>query len=96
MPKGYWIVHIKVTDPAPYPDYVRKAQPVIEAFGGVYLVRGGESDVTEGEARPRHVVVAFPDLATARACYRSPEYQDAAAIRLSCAETDFTIVEGYA
>lgn len=94
MPKGYWIVHVKVTDPASYPDYARTAQPIIEAYGGKYLVRAGDMETVEGQAHPRHVVVEFPDLATARTCYRSSDYQAAAAIRQRCADTDFTIVEG--
>ena len=48
----------------------------------------------EGSSRERNVVVAFDDYATALACYRSPEYQAAKALRNAYADSDFVIVEG--
>ena len=48
----------------------------------------------EGDARERNVVVEFKDPATALACYRSPEYQAARAIRQQCADADFIVIEG--
>jgi uncharacterized protein (DUF1330 family) len=48
----------------------------------------------EGSSRERNVVVEFRDYATALACYRSPEYQSAKAIRNANADADFVIVEG--
>ena len=40
MPKGYWVVHVTVTNPDAYAEYVRLDTPVIERFGGRFLVRG--------------------------------------------------------
>ena len=45
-------------------------------------------------ARERTVVVEFKDYETALACYQSPEYQAAKAIRNAIADTDFVIAEG--
>jgi uncharacterized protein (DUF1330 family) len=50
----------------------------------------------EGSARDRNVVVEFKDSATAFACYQSPEYQAARAIRQKYADADFIIIEGAA
>ena len=50
----------------------------------------------EGNARERNVVVEFKDRATAFACYRSPEYQAARAIRQKYADADFIIIDGAA
>ena len=94
MAKGYWIAHITVTDPERYADYVRLDSPVIEAYGGRFLVRGGRSIAPEAPQRDRHVVVEFPDLDTALACYRSEDYQKAAAIRRETSDSDIVIVEG--
>ena len=44
--------------------------------------------------RARTVVMEFPDYATALACYRSPEYAAARAIRQKYAEADFIVIEG--
>jgi uncharacterized protein (DUF1330 family) len=52
-------------------------------------------EVVEGTMRPRTVVVRFPDLAAAKACYISPEYQAILPLRTACAEADFCILEGY-
>ena len=40
-------------------------------------MRGGEFKLARGEARKHNVVIEFKDEATARACYASPEYQEA-------------------
>ncbi|MEM7488316.1 MAG: DUF1330 domain-containing protein [Pseudomonadota bacterium] len=94
MPKGYWIVHVTVTDPDPYADYIRLDTPVVERFGGRFIVRGGRTETPETPQKDRHVIVEFPDYDTALACYRSDDYQRAAAIRRAHAQSDIVIVEG--
>ena len=94
MAKAYWIVRVTVREPQQYPDYLAAARPAFEKYGARFLVRGGAFSCMEGVARERNVVVEFADLATARACYESAEYQQAAAIRQRVADTDFVIVEG--
>lgn len=94
MPKGYWMVHVTVTDAENYAEYVRLDTPVIGSFGGRFLVRGGRNDTPEAPQKDRHVIVEFPDYDTALACYRSDAYQAAAAIRMANADSDIVIVEG--
>jgi len=96
MSKAYWIVRVSVKDPARYPDYLAAAADAFEKFGAKFIVRGGAFERKEGEARERNVVVEFKDRATADACYDSPEYRSARAIRQKYAETDFVIVDGAA
>jgi uncharacterized protein (DUF1330 family) len=50
----------------------------------------------EGTARERNVVVEFKDRSRAFACYESPEYQSARAIRQRYADSDFIIIDGVA
>jgi uncharacterized protein (DUF1330 family) len=95
MPKGYWIAHIDVSNPDAYQAYVRADGPVFRKYGAHFLVRGGSSETVEGRLRARHIVIEFKDYATALACYRSPEYQNARALRLPHASADITIIEGY-
>ncbi|MEO0914510.1 MAG: DUF1330 domain-containing protein [Pseudomonadota bacterium] len=92
--KGYWIVRVSVTNPEAYPDYLAAAKPAFEKFGARFLVRGGQHRAMEGLTRPRNVVVEFDSFDTAIACYESPEYTAARAIRQANADTDFVIVEG--
>jgi uncharacterized protein (DUF1330 family)/uncharacterized protein YjiS (DUF1127 family) len=94
MSKAYWIVRVSVHDAQRYPAYLAAARPAFEAFGARFVVRGGAFESMEGSARDRNVVVEFADRATAMACYQSPDYQAAKAIRQSCAEADFIIVDG--
>jgi uncharacterized protein (DUF1330 family) len=94
MPKAYWIVRVSVREPERYPDYLAAARPAFEKFEAKFIVRGGDFELMEGQARDRNVVVEFADLATATACYRSAEYRKAKAIRQAYAEADFIIIEG--
>lgn len=96
MPHAYWIVRVSVRDQARYPDYLVAAKPAFEKFGARFIVRGGSYTAMEGSARERNVVVEFADFETALACYRSPEYQAAKAIRNATADADFIIIEGVA
>lgn len=95
MPKGYWIAHVEVRDPERYKDYVSTAKPAFERYGAKFLARGGEYHVMEGKGRPRNVVIEFPSVEAARACYDSPEYQAAKAIRQQVADAEMIIVEAY-
>lgn len=94
MAKGYWVVRVSVRDQERYPDYLAAARPAFEKFGANFIVRGGPFEAMEGTSRDRNVVVEFRDRATAMACYRSPEYQAARAIRQKYADTDLIIIEG--
>lgn len=94
MPKGYIIGHITVNDPDAYKEYVDKDTPILLGHGGKFLVRGGQSDVLEGQAENRHVVVEFPSYEAAYAAYNDPEYQEVAKIRRRTATSTIIIVEG--
>ena len=91
---AYWIAHVTVTDAERYKAYQALAPVSFARFGGQFLARGGEADVMEGPAMARHVVIEFPDLAAARACYASAEYQAARAARDGAAEVALVIVDG--
>lgn len=96
MAKAYWIVHVTVTDPDAYAEYIRLDTPIIESFGGKFIVRGPYVEAPEGPVLDRHVVVEFPDLARATTCYHSDAYQAAAKIRLANSKSEIVIVEGTA
>ena len=91
---AYWIAHIEVTDADRYGQYAKLAGPAIAAFGGKFLARGGKHLQLEGNDRARNVVVEFPDIATAEACYRSPAYQEALSFARDSAVRDLVLVEG--
>jgi uncharacterized protein (DUF1330 family) len=95
MPKAYWIGRVEVHNEDGYKPYVAANPAIFKAYGGRFIVRGGQFECPEGESRSRNVVIEFPDYATALACYRSPEYQANLKIRQANAITDLIIVEGH-
>ena len=95
MAKGYWIAHVDVDDPEGYKAYFAANEAPFARYGARFLVRSGRSAQKEGALRGRHVVLEFKDYATALACYESPEYQRALAIRQRVSRGDLVIIEGY-
>jgi uncharacterized protein (DUF1330 family) len=95
MAKGYWIVRVDVADPEAYKAYVAANAEPLHKFGARFLVRGGTYETVEGASRARNVVIEFKDYATALACYRSPEYATAKALRLGAGSGDFIVIEGH-
>jgi uncharacterized protein (DUF1330 family) len=93
---AYMIARVNVTDPVQYENYKSLAPIAINKFGGNYLTRGGAMETLEGaEETLRVVVLSFPDMDSARACYNSPEYTRARDARQGAAEGQFVILEGY-
>ncbi|MCC2687205.1 MAG: hypothetical protein K0S21_8 [Rhizobiaceae bacterium] len=94
MAKGYWIAHVDVRDPESYKNYVAAAKPAFDRFGARFLARGGAFEAPEGRGRARNVIIEFPSLEDAQACYHSAEYQAARAIREKVADAELVLVEG--
>jgi uncharacterized protein (DUF1330 family) len=95
MAKGYWIVRVDVSDPEAYKSYVAANAEAFRKYGARFLVRGGNHETVEGTSRARNVVIEFQDYATALACYRSPEYAAAKALRVAASTADIIVIEGY-
>lgn len=92
---GYVIVDVDVKDPTAYAAYRAKAPATITAFGGRYLVRGGDvAHVETGWDVTRFVILEFPSLARAKAWYESPAYQAILPIRLTSTRSRMMMVEG--
>lgn len=94
MPKGYWVVHIEVTDPEAYKVYQAFVRPFLAANAGRFIIRGGQQRVVEGRASSRTVLVEFPSYADAMRVYESADYQRGMQDRLTASVADFVIVEG--
>ncbi len=93
--KGYWIAHVDVIDPEGYKAYQAANAVAFGKFGARFLVRGGRSEVMEGQARNRCVVMEFPSYEAALACYRSPDYRAAKALREGKGKIDLLVIEEY-
>jgi uncharacterized protein (DUF1330 family) len=94
MPAYYIGEHI-VSDFTLFDAYLVKAVPMIERFGGRYLTKAGTHEILEGDWKPnRVVVIEFPDIASIRNWYQSPEYQPLIALRRSAAIDVMIMLEG--
>lgn len=95
MAKAYWVAHVTVDDPEQYEKYKAANAVAFAKYGAKFIIRGGPQTLREGNMRARTVVIEFSDLATAQACYDSPEYQHALSLRRDISAGDLVIVEGY-
>ncbi len=94
MSKAYWVAHVTVTDPARYAGYMELAPAAFKKYGARFLARGVDAQTLEGEAWQRHVVIEFDDMDRALACYNSPEYRAARALREGVCKASVTLVNG--
>lgn len=96
MPKGYAVCEIGVQDMELYRrEYMSRSTPAVEAFGGRFIVRGGNPQVLEGDRAPKRIVIVeFDTIEQARAFYDSRQYQEAAAWRKQAAITHYYLLEG--
>ena len=90
----YAIVQVDVRDADEYGKYAALAGPAVEKYGGEFLARGGETVVMEGSSRARNVIIRFADMATAKAFYAGPEYQEALTFALPVSDRDYKFVAG--
>lgn len=92
---AYLISDVTIRDPGAFERYRTRAAASIKAFGGRYLVRGGEITVLEGQHRPSAlVVVEFPDTETIQRWYGSPEYALALELRDQALVRSLIVVDG--
>ncbi|MBC7941279.1 MAG: DUF1330 domain-containing protein [Chitinophagaceae bacterium] len=92
---AYIYANVEVTDPAAYEAYRREVPALIAAHGGRYLVRGGNTEVLEGDGAPqRQVILEFPTMAQLQAFYRAPEYQRLIKVRQAASRGTLFAIEG--
>ena len=93
--KGFVIAIVDVTNVAGYAEYSKHVPATIAKYGGRYLVRGGKTEVREGEwPGPRTVILEVPSLARALEWYDSPEYKPLRPIRQANSTAQLAFFEG--
>lgn len=94
--KGYCIFdNVQVHDLGKLEIYKKQAAPLVEKFGGRYLILGGQFAVVEGSQRPTFLVmIEFPSYEKANQWYFSEEYRELKNLRLSAVDSNAIIVEG--
>lgn len=92
---AYVIVEVDVHDPETYEEYRRLVPPIVAAYGGEYLARGGRTETLEGDWSPRRLVILrFESMERAREWWRSPEYAPVKAMRHRSAHSKMVLLEG--
>ena len=93
---AYWVARSRVIDPVQYKKYADQVPGIIAKFGGKVLARGGKFQIMEGPDKfQRFVVIEFPTFEQGVACFKSPEYDEAAAFRRNGAgEVETFVVDG--
>ena len=92
---AFIIVNIEVHDPKQFGEYKTLVEPTLEAYGGRYLVRGGRTEVLEGEwDLNRLVIIQFDSVERARAWWSSEEYREPKELRQRASTSQMVVAEG--
>ncbi|TAN13758.1 MAG: DUF1330 domain-containing protein [Burkholderiaceae bacterium] len=91
---AYVIAQVEVVDDAGYEEYRQKIAGTIAAYGGRSIVRGGVTEVLEGQAPGQWVVLEFPSMERLKAWYASPEYRPLRAVRARTATSLLVAADG--
>jgi uncharacterized protein (DUF1330 family) len=92
---AYVIAEVDVSDPDQYARYRAAVPAGLEAHGGRFLARGGETASLEGDWQPKRIVVIeFSDLDSVRRWYDSAEYREARDLREGAAVMRMIAVAG--
>ncbi|MBO4317815.1 MAG: DUF1330 domain-containing protein [Mailhella sp.] len=78
-----------------YDDYIEKVKPIVESFGGEYLVRT-ENIVSLSPSRTpqRAIIIRFPTRERLDACFASEEYRAIMHERMQSVDARAMIAEG--
>lgn len=89
------IVEIEILDPVGYEEYKKLAGSTVEKYGGKYVVRGGKTEVLEGDWKPKRIVILeFESIQRAKDWLNSEEYREPRKMRHRTAKTNMLVVEG--
>ena len=96
MKPGYLLLDTVIDDPETYETYKAQVVPLVEAFGGEYLIRGGEMTVEQDELwQPNRIVLLrFLSVDHAKAFLDSEAYAPVKAIRLRVSRASAMVIEG--
>jgi uncharacterized protein (DUF1330 family) len=92
---AYLVANVHFSDLEKAQEHGRQLPATIVRYGGRYLARGGQTEVTEGDWQLHYVVIVeFPSLEQAMRWYASEEYCPLKLLRLENAESQLAFVEG--
>ncbi|WP_332686616.1 DUF1330 domain-containing protein [Bosea sp. (in: a-proteobacteria)] len=92
---AYAVGHLRQVDLGPdIIAYLEGIDTTLKPFDGHFIIHGGVPEKLEGNWQGDLIVIAFPDLAAARAWYASAAYQAIVKLRTDHAVGDVFLVDG--
>ncbi|MGN0797891.1 MAG: DUF1330 domain-containing protein [Christensenellales bacterium] len=77
-----------------YDEYIREVKPIVESYGGEYLVRTDKVTSLHSERKPQRVIIIkFPSRQALDACFASEEYLAIMHKRIDSVDARAVIVE---
>ncbi|MDO5351035.1 MAG: DUF1330 domain-containing protein [Lachnospiraceae bacterium] len=65
-----------------YDHYIEKVKPIVERYGGIYLLRSEQIESLSQKRSPQRVIIIhFPNYEHLQRCFASKEYQEIMAMR---------------
>jgi uncharacterized protein (DUF1330 family) len=92
----YLVNHLRIPGNVPNEEaleYLERVEATFKPYGGKWLVLGMHDEVMEGGWPGSVVLMAFPDMDTAKAWYWSPEYQAIIELRTRNVISDLILVD---
>jgi uncharacterized protein (DUF1330 family) len=90
---AYIISRVHVKDPERMKDYAAGWIALAKTYGASYPARTNRVEALEGSYDGRRlIIIQFPDLASARAYWDSPEYQQLRKLRHAAADSELWLV----
>lgn len=93
----YFIVTIqrdRERDCSDYEDYIRMVKPIVERYGGRYLIRSDKVEALQEQWQPdRVIVIAWDTKEQMETCFSSEEYRSIAEKREKTVDSRAIIVE---
>lgn len=93
----YFMVSVKIgeRDRTLYDEYIERVKPVVESFGGEYLVRTEHLQASSPSWKPdRFILIRFESREQLDVCFASDAYQAIKDLRISSVDADIVIAEG--
>ncbi len=94
---GFVVIDTEVIDQEAFAEFVVRIPEAMIANGGRFVVRGGRSEVVEGDWNPqRLVIMEFDSYDAARAFINSAEYVALDELRHRAVKSRVVVTEGFA
>lgn len=93
----YFVVSVQMDEErgiGSYEEYIRRVKPIVESYGGRYLVRSEKMQYLGNAWKPdRLIIICFPSREKLDECFQSEAYQEIAEKRSAWVDAQAVIIE---